>query len=321
MKKLVLVISVIALMTALSFAAAGSSSGVFLKNGIGARAVGMGDTGTAIANDGNSVFWNPGGSALLDAKAISIGGIMWNAPLAKDDKPTSMSSLFSVGAGVPFGMAAINLGLLYNSYGNDMIKTDKDGNKDGTFGASDMGIFLGGGYKVNDNIGVGINSKILSFTIDSESASSFAVDAGMKYKEISKGLDLGATVKNIGSKVSFSDDGGSLPMELNLGAAYTALSFADTAGVHNFITALDFGYGLSDSVMKVNIGLEYGLREMVFFRLGYRVSPGTVSANTFSAGIGGQLAISETKIGIDLAFLPQSQNLGNKTIFSVGARF
>lgn len=43
---------------------AGLNAGVFLKVGVGARAIGLGSATTSLANDVNQIFWNPAGIAL-----------------------------------------------------------------------------------------------------------------------------------------------------------------------------------------------------------------------------------------------------------------
>ncbi|HOT77812.1 MAG TPA: hypothetical protein PK467_18640, partial [Candidatus Wallbacteria bacterium] len=49
----------------LSFARAYSNPDFFLKQGVGARQLGMGNAGTAVADDASAVFFNPAGLAFL----------------------------------------------------------------------------------------------------------------------------------------------------------------------------------------------------------------------------------------------------------------
>ena len=48
------------------FSQAGGASVPFLRISPDARASGMGETGVAIADNANAVYWNPGGLAFLD---------------------------------------------------------------------------------------------------------------------------------------------------------------------------------------------------------------------------------------------------------------
>ena len=58
---------------------AGTSSATFLRIGVGARAVGMGETFVAVANDPSAVYWNPAGLASLQRRELSISHVQWPA--------------------------------------------------------------------------------------------------------------------------------------------------------------------------------------------------------------------------------------------------
>jgi hypothetical protein len=58
---------------------AGTSSGTFLRIGVGARAVGMGETFVAIANDPSAIYWNPAGLASLQRREFSASHTAWPA--------------------------------------------------------------------------------------------------------------------------------------------------------------------------------------------------------------------------------------------------
>ena len=62
----ILVIVSIFIANNMLFAQAGGSSVPFLRIAPDARSSGMGETGVAIADDANSVYWNPGGLGFLD---------------------------------------------------------------------------------------------------------------------------------------------------------------------------------------------------------------------------------------------------------------
>src|SRR5258705_452634 len=58
---------------------AGTSSATFLRIGIGARAVGMGEAFVAVANDPSAIYWNPAGLASLQRRELSISHVQWPA--------------------------------------------------------------------------------------------------------------------------------------------------------------------------------------------------------------------------------------------------
>src|SRR5436190_674695 len=60
---------------------AGTSSATFLRIGVGARAVGMGETFVAVANDPSAIFWNPAGLASLQRRELAISHVEWPADI------------------------------------------------------------------------------------------------------------------------------------------------------------------------------------------------------------------------------------------------
>ena len=58
---------------------AGTSSATFLRIGVGARAVGMGETFVAVANDPSAIYWNPAGLASLQRREFSVSHVQWPA--------------------------------------------------------------------------------------------------------------------------------------------------------------------------------------------------------------------------------------------------
>ena len=61
---------------------AGTSSATFLRIGVGARAVGMGETFVAVANDPSAIFWNPAGLASLQRREVAFSHVEWPADIS-----------------------------------------------------------------------------------------------------------------------------------------------------------------------------------------------------------------------------------------------
>jgi len=60
---------------------AGTSSGAFLKIGVGARAVALGESYVAVANDPSTIYWNPAGLASLQRQEIQFSHADWPADI------------------------------------------------------------------------------------------------------------------------------------------------------------------------------------------------------------------------------------------------
>src|SRR2546425_1036113 len=56
---------------------AGTSSGTFLRIGVGARAIGLGESFVAVANDPSAIYWNPAGLASLQRQEVALSHVGW----------------------------------------------------------------------------------------------------------------------------------------------------------------------------------------------------------------------------------------------------
>src|SRR2546428_4069222 len=59
----------------------GTSSGSFLRIGVGARATGLGESFVAVANDPSAIYWNPAGLASLQRSELLLSHIQWPADI------------------------------------------------------------------------------------------------------------------------------------------------------------------------------------------------------------------------------------------------
>src|SRR5205823_560162 len=66
------------------FEKVGTYDATFLKIGVGARAAGMGDAYTAIADDGTATFWNAAGVARVERTEISLNHNSWVGGLLEE---------------------------------------------------------------------------------------------------------------------------------------------------------------------------------------------------------------------------------------------
>src|SRR5262249_41981427 len=60
---------------------AGTSSGTFLDIGVGARAVALGESYVAVANDPSTIYWNPAGLASLQRQEVQFSHADWPADI------------------------------------------------------------------------------------------------------------------------------------------------------------------------------------------------------------------------------------------------
>jgi len=89
---------------------AGTASATFLRIGVGARAVGMGETFVAVANDPSAIYWNPAGLASLQRREFAISHVQWPADIQYDHMTLILPSRRLGGSvALQFGILGTNI--------------------------------------------------------------------------------------------------------------------------------------------------------------------------------------------------------------------
>lgn len=257
--------------------AAGTTTGEFLRLGAGARYVGTGDTGAAVANDANATYWNP-------------------AQLTQVKEPQVTASYNAYVAGINyqyFGYAERNVGLSVQSlsYGS-VQRVDVNGQEIGRYDPRDVAVSLAGAQRVH-GINLGLTGKYINSRI-LKSASTYAFDAGAS-KEAGRAR-FAAVVKNVGRPLTFETGRDPLPLSLNLGAAYhwTKSLVIATEGVKPRGSNPYYGVGL-EKKLPLDKGNSVALRGG--FNTRSKDVPGSIGA---SFGLG----LKMKRVDVDYAFLP-----------------
>src|SRR5262245_6333656 len=169
--------------------AAGTSGGQVLSIPVGARAIGMGEAYTAMADDVSSLYWNPAGIAILNQSEASFMYNQWLKDLTYNN----------ASVGVPLEHGGIGASVSYLSYGN-IDGFDSNGNAAGTVKAYSDVATLGGGI-LGDMWSAGLNLKAVQGQLADVKATGFAADLGASLiypKEVMGGtLRAAATLRNL----------------------------------------------------------------------------------------------------------------------------
>ncbi|MBN1326787.1 MAG: UPF0164 family protein, partial [Candidatus Cloacimonetes bacterium] len=104
---LLVIILIPNLLSAKIFAKAGTAGLQFLKLGIDARAIGMGEAYTAVTDDISSVYWNPAGLALKPYTQVLLSHTEWVADIRYEY--AAMSVPFSFGT-IALSGAVLHMG-------------------------------------------------------------------------------------------------------------------------------------------------------------------------------------------------------------------
>ncbi len=269
---------------------AGTASAQILKLGAGARAAGMGNAFTAIADDASAVYWNPGGLAGTKKESASL----MHAILFEDISYDWLAYVKPLNTGT-FGAGVQRL-----SYGG-ITGTDETGLETTSFTPTETVGTLSYGIG-SGNFGLGASLKYISGKIKN-SAATIAGDIGGKYG-VSRddSFSLGFVLQNIGGKMKYLAEGDPLPLNLKIGTAYRPGT--------NLIIAADADMP-SDNALSFGLGGEYGVQLddglIVSGRAGYNSrlkDLGGLAGFTVGAGA------NEDGVSFDYAFVPFG-DLGN----------
>lgn len=298
--------------------------GAFADIGFGARPVAMGGAFTGLANDVNSVLWNPAGLTLIKnyeasfsyTNQLGLIGYHYLAatmPMGKNeglgfslissgDKALREWTLGSSYATELWGIyTGATLKLRFASFGNNSL-TDND-------------------YSVfdNDEITGGIANQIKG------TAFGFGLDLGMLYP-LNDQIMIGTFLRDIyspvfwDSKTNSSDNQSkgkyseTVPMEWTFGSSFKVTD--------NFIFAVDYSPALiEDSYQKFMAGMELKFFDMVLIRGGAQNLINNLDDERYSLGLGLDIAdlIGGSRILIDYTY--SIEEIANSQRFSLGMEF
>lgn len=223
----------------------GTTAANFLEIGYGAAGNAMGDAYVSMVNDLSSVYWNPAGLGLMKKSEAIFSYQPWFAGIN--------TSFAAVGVNLDsYGVVAVNL--IHLDYGEIPVTTleMQDGTGE-TYQAQDLSIGLSYGKRLADWFAFGATLKYISSSIWHTSASSFALDLGVKINtrffsmtgENMDGLAIGMSVSNYGTPMQF--DGIDLVFPIDI-APNEDGNYKDTPGqfrMQNWELPLIFRLGIS----------------------------------------------------------------------------
>ena len=210
----------------------------FLRISPDARSTGMGETGIATTPDAYSNFWNLGKTPFAKKRAsVGVTYTPWLNDLdLKDVYIASLAGYYKLD-----NSQALSLGLRYFSLGEIQF-TDASGSNIGNKSPREYTIEAGYSRKLGAKTGLGLGLRYISSDLATGSfngvnykkGSSVAADLHFYHtaaKENGSGFVYGATLSNLGAKISYTDDDNMkdfIPANIGLGAGYTKVFDADS---------------------------------------------------------------------------------------------
>jgi hypothetical protein len=278
---------------------AGNSGMAFLKFGIGARNVGMGDIGAMIANDASAPFYNPASLASNNNPEVMMMHNQW----IEDIKSEILGAKFAL-FGVPLAV-----GVNMTNIGNIEIRT-KPGEAIEKFDAHYLALAVSSGFNVIDNFDFGFSVKYLYEGLYVDEATGYAFDFGARYQTPVKGLTASAVIRNLGGMENLRDEKTKLPTDLRIGAAYN-LKLDES---YYFCAGAEFQKYLPTDDAHINIGTEVVYNNLVSARVGYQSG---YTAKWFVTGFG----LIWGNLNFDYSFSPLKYQMGTGHSVSLNFKF
>lgn len=309
---------------------AGTTAASFLEIGIGSRAVAMGETFVAIANDASAAYWNPSGLAQLKKTEVGLNHINWFTDVNIDQG----SVVFPLER---FGTIAVSLTML--TMGDMEVRTVEQPEGTGQrFGANDLAASISYARFLTDRFAIGGTVKFIRQSIWNSHANGFALDVGTMFTTPLRGLRLGMSVSNFGPKMQMHGDDAVVFVDIapdNFGSNNRLVSRLD---MDTWSLPLNFRAGLAYDIMytrgsrltlaveglhpnnnteSVNVGGEYAFQGLFFLRAGYRSMFIRDREGGLSLGAGLQARLSGLKFQLDYSYADYGR-LQNAQRFSLG---
>ncbi|UCE19492.1 MAG: PorV/PorQ family protein [Gemmatimonadota bacterium] len=259
----------------------GTSMANFLKIGVGARATAMGDAYVAVSDDITSLYWNPGGLATLKKNEALFQITDWLLDMR----------LYFFGISYNTG----NLGTIgcsiYSFSSGEMEETtiDKPDGTGRTFSAADFAAGLTYSKRLTDRFSAGMTLKYISERLDQEKASTVAIDVGSIFMtNFLNDMRIGFALSNLGGQMQLEgpsltvqhiEDPGTKYTRAQLGTDSWDIPLLIRFGVATDVVRRDdLRVTIASEVMdsrdfthRAAAGGELAVRDMVFFRGGYKI--------------------------------------------------
>jgi hypothetical protein len=288
-----------------AYAGAGATGLAFLKLGVSARGVAMGDAMAGAARGAAATFYNPAGLGLGTTRDKETEFLFAHKEWIQGTRMEFLGARLSLN-----GSQTIGVSVLTNTVPDIEIRT-QPGESQGTFSSRDLGVGLSYCHEFETGMRFGLTARYLYEQILVDDAQGFGVDAGFQYDGLADGLTLGAAVANIGSMANFRSEPLKLPALIRAGAAFTfALPEAETRAM----IAGDVENVFAESQPLARIGAECGFRNTFVVRAGYQFGS---AGRGLSLGGGLQYGV----FGVDYGFSRLSNDLGNGHTIDVRVEF
>lgn len=280
----------------LVWAGEGTSSLRILNFDIGARQIGMGGAFVSIADDVNTIHYNPAGLTLITDRELSFmylkGMVDENYAFAGYSQP--VKKIGTIGASI----------IHYD--GGNIELNFVDGTSKTLKAEQDYVVTLSYSRSIHERISIGLGAKIIqSSLVEEYSVTSFGSDLGV-VSVLKENLKFGLVVQNLGTGIKYKQETDPLPLTIRTGVSCKTVLKEG----HGITGSLDI-VKPNDESIKEQMGIEYQLKNMFALRIGYKIGYDLYS---FTCGLG----FTSAKFKIDYGFAPMAElNSTHRVSFTI----
>ena len=280
---------------------AGTRAMTFLKIGVGAKAMGMGESQVAATDDLYASYWNPAGLARLQKPQLALMHNEWFADINHE----------FVGIALPLGsIGTVGASASYLSFG-ELQGRDRDGNETAIFRPYDLAMIFSYARGFGNSFALGANAKFLREQIADETGTGIAFDFGALYTFPDMPLSFGFNAQHLGPRVTFIEEAFGLPVTTRLGAAYRLWN-------ETLVLTTDI-IRPTDNDIAIGLGAGYTIGNILQLRTGYKYQIGGNDLGAIS-GLTGGFGLTLLRFQVDYALVPFGV-LGLTHRFSLVANF
>jgi hypothetical protein len=300
---------------------AGISSAHFLKIGVGARSIGMGESYVAVADDIEALYWNPAGITLFNRPTAFFSHAQW----VVDVQMEYAGFAFNLGSANSFGVAVTYL------HTEDMKETTEL-QPFGTGRSFSFGDFLAAftyGRKMTDKFSFGLTVKYMYENIADITMSGLLFDLGTHYNTGWKSTRFAVALSHFGPDLQPSGTTQYINLDNEVVKISDFQSFAPptvfrigVAGelvdnaAHRITTSVQLNHP-NDNAENINLGMEYWWNRTIALRIGYKTAQ---VEESFSAGFGLHFPITMADFKLDYAYTNFGR-LGTVNRFAIQLQF
>jgi len=265
----------------------GTSAANFLKIGVGARALGMGEALSTQATDVTSIYWNPAGLSYVQNVQVLFNHYDYIADVYYDYGAVA----------VPFGSVGA-IGFHFGYLGMPDIERTTVLEPGGTgeyVSASSYSAGISYARSLTDRFAIGATLKMVNENLWHMNATGYGIDIGLVYRALFKNVKVGMSISNFGTSMqldgrdvlvqhdidelsegnnsninaNMKTDAFSMPIVFRVGlSANITRDFLDIQN-NDVLLAVDAVHP-NDNLEYLNIGGEYVYRNLLSLRTGYR---------------------------------------------------